>query len=122
MRLTKKFAELIDGIDLSRAKAGERIELSEREARILIAEGWAQPVTGNHGAVAKDKSPRRRSKHSRQEAASLQRGGASTCRLSDAPADHTTRSFLTSLSTEDVRLRSMRSRIGAGNWNPMLLP
>lgn len=65
VQLTKKFAESIDGIDLSQAKAGERIELSEREARILIAEGWARPVTGGRGTVVMDRSPRRR-RRSRQ--------------------------------------------------------
>ena len=41
VRLTKKFAEFLDGIDLRRVKAGDDIELAEREARLLIAEGWA---------------------------------------------------------------------------------
>lgn len=41
VRLTRKFADLIDGIDLSRRQVGEVITLPAREARILMAEGWA---------------------------------------------------------------------------------
>ena len=41
IRLTRKFANFIDGIDLSRRKAGDLLDLSEREAKVLIAEGWA---------------------------------------------------------------------------------
>ena len=43
LRLTRKFAEFIDGIDLSRSRAGDLIELSERDAAVLMAEGWAVP-------------------------------------------------------------------------------
>ena len=41
IRLTRKFANFIDGIDLSRRKAGDLLDLSEREAKVLLAEGWA---------------------------------------------------------------------------------
>ncbi len=41
MRLTKKLAEQIDGIDLSSYAVGDVITLSKRDARMLIAEGWA---------------------------------------------------------------------------------
>jgi hypothetical protein len=41
VRLTRKFANLIDGIDLSHRRAGDELDLTEREARILILEGWA---------------------------------------------------------------------------------
>ena len=44
VRLTHKYAEAIDGIDLSRREVGERLPLSSYEARMLIAEGWAEPV------------------------------------------------------------------------------
>jgi hypothetical protein len=33
---------LINGIDLSNAREGETLDLSEREARLLMAEGWAE--------------------------------------------------------------------------------
>lgn len=63
VRLTRKFAEILNGIDLSRTKAGEEIELSKREADLLIAEGWASPLD-----VAHDK-PKRRARKSRRKAA-----------------------------------------------------
>ena len=44
VRLTHKYAEMIDGIDLSRREVGERLPLPSRDARMLIAEGWAEPV------------------------------------------------------------------------------
>ena len=42
VRLTHKFAESINGIDLSRVRQGEALELSQRDASLLVAEGWAE--------------------------------------------------------------------------------
>ena len=42
--LTRKFADVIDGIDLVGRQVGDRLPLHPREADMLIAEGWAQPV------------------------------------------------------------------------------
>lgn len=41
VRLTRKLAEMIDGIDLRQCEVGDVIELPEREGILLIAEGWA---------------------------------------------------------------------------------
>jgi hypothetical protein len=41
VRLTRKFAERIDGVDLSHRRTGEIVEMSPRDAHLLIAEGWA---------------------------------------------------------------------------------
>jgi hypothetical protein len=57
--LIRKFAQMINGIDLSSVSTGDEIDLTPREADMLIAEGWAAPVR----AVAPDaepRSPRRR--------------------------------------------------------------
>jgi hypothetical protein len=43
VRLTKKLAGQIDGIDLSGRHVGETIDLPSREARMLLAEQWAAP-------------------------------------------------------------------------------
>jgi hypothetical protein len=40
VRLTRKHADRIDGIDLSSYQPGDLIELSASEARLLIAEQW----------------------------------------------------------------------------------
>lgn len=41
VRLTRKFANLINGIDLSHRRPGDVLELTDSEARMLILEGWA---------------------------------------------------------------------------------
>jgi hypothetical protein len=41
VRLLRKFAESIDGVNLQDAVVGDRLDLSPRDAYILIAEGWA---------------------------------------------------------------------------------
>ena len=54
---------MIDGIHLEDAAVGDRLELSLRDAEVLIAEGWAEPDDGNlsarqqrHRAIAADRS------------------------------------------------------------------
>ena len=42
VRLIRKFADILDGVDLQTAKVGDRLELSPRDADVLIAEGWAE--------------------------------------------------------------------------------
>ena len=43
VRLIKKFAQMIDGIDLSAFEPGDVLDLERSEARLLIVEGWAVP-------------------------------------------------------------------------------
>ena len=42
VRLTRKFAERIDGIDLSNHDVGDVIDLPAHKGRLLMAEGWAE--------------------------------------------------------------------------------
>lgn len=44
IRLTRKLSNLLDGIDLSRYQQGDTLDLSAREADMLVAEGWAEPA------------------------------------------------------------------------------
>lgn len=44
VRLTHKYAEVIDDVDLSHYQVGETLELWGHDASLLIAEGWAEPV------------------------------------------------------------------------------
>ena len=44
IRLTRKLADSLDGVDLSAFKVGDCIELSPRIGRTLILEGWAELV------------------------------------------------------------------------------
>lgn len=62
VRLTRKFAEMLNGIDLSHASVGQEIDLSRSDAELLIAEGWAQPID------TADDRPRRRSKRPHNDA------------------------------------------------------
>jgi hypothetical protein len=41
VRLTRKLAECVDGIDLSRSREGDVLDLSSHDAQLLVAEGWA---------------------------------------------------------------------------------
>ena len=43
VRLTRKYAEVLNGISLSGHDVGDRLPLPARDARLLIAEGWASP-------------------------------------------------------------------------------
>ena len=44
IRLTKKLAASLNGVDLSSLRVGDEIDLSDAEARMMIAERWAEPV------------------------------------------------------------------------------
>ena len=44
IRLTRKFALALDGVDLSKIAVGDEIDLPEHAANILIAEEWAEPL------------------------------------------------------------------------------
>jgi hypothetical protein len=41
IRLTQRLAQCIDGVDLSNRSVNEVFDLPQREAELLIAEGWA---------------------------------------------------------------------------------
>ena len=43
VRLTRKHAEQIDGINLSGYEVGDMLDLTPDEARLIIAEEWALP-------------------------------------------------------------------------------
>lgn len=43
VRLTRKYAERLDGVDLSGWAVGDTMDLPPREARLLLAEQWAAP-------------------------------------------------------------------------------
>jgi hypothetical protein len=52
IRLTKKLAAVLNGIDVSSLKVGDIIELPDSAARIMVAEGWAEHVTNPIAAHA----------------------------------------------------------------------
>ena len=46
IRLTRKLADCLDGVDLSHYSVGDVLDLPRREAHLLIAEGWAVASEG----------------------------------------------------------------------------
>ena len=44
VRLIRKFADVLDGIDLTEMRVGDVIDLKPHHAAILVVEGWAEPV------------------------------------------------------------------------------
>jgi uncharacterized protein YkvS len=44
IRLTKKLAQALNGLDLSKMRVGEVIDLQDPLARMLIAERWAEEI------------------------------------------------------------------------------
>jgi len=52
VRLTRKLAERVDGIDLSAHAEGDWLDLSRRDAELLLAEGWATPTERRRMSVA----------------------------------------------------------------------
>jgi hypothetical protein len=65
VRLVRKFADVLDGVNLQEAKVGDRLELPRRDANVLVAEGWAERVADERrvrllpGRTAAADSPRR---------------------------------------------------------------
>jgi sigma-54-interacting transcriptional regulator len=56
VRLIKKFSEMIDDVDLSRAHVGDILTLRRRDGEMLLAEGWAEPCHADYLAEAADAS------------------------------------------------------------------
>jgi hypothetical protein len=46
VRLTKKFANLINGCDLTTARVGDLMTVTDHQGEMLIAEGWAVAHAG----------------------------------------------------------------------------
>jgi hypothetical protein len=44
VRLTRKFAEVLNGLDLSTFRVGDVMELSTPMGTMLLDEGWAEPA------------------------------------------------------------------------------
>jgi hypothetical protein len=56
VRLVRKLADRLDGVDVSGHSSGDILELSRRDAELLIAERWAEP----EAAAAREQPYRRR--------------------------------------------------------------
>jgi hypothetical protein len=49
IRLVRKFANAINGIDLASVSVGDVVELKQPQAVLLIREGWAEPLEESAG-------------------------------------------------------------------------
>jgi hypothetical protein len=58
VRLTKKHAEQIDGVNLAGRRVGDVLDLTQMDARLLVAEEWAMPERRERREA---EAPRRRS-------------------------------------------------------------
>lgn len=70
VRLVRKLADRLDGVDVSNQREGDVLDLPGRDAELLVGEGWAVPIRGtsrearvtsaaHHYAVAADRSKQR---------------------------------------------------------------
>ena len=61
VRLTKKLANVMDGVDVSHARTGDILDVSDSEGLILIAEEWAErcdaPDAGSGSSPAQIAAP-----------------------------------------------------------------
>lgn len=55
VRLVKKHAERIDGIDLTGRQAGDVFDLPPPEATLLLAEQWAKPERRERSQAAPER-------------------------------------------------------------------
>jgi hypothetical protein len=56
VRLRRRLAERIDGVDLSQHGVGDLINLSRHDGELVIAEGWATPVHSARDSAARGKA------------------------------------------------------------------
>jgi hypothetical protein len=55
VRLIKKLAPILNGVDLSKVQVGEVIHVPEAVAAMLIREGWAELVNGSIASTRSSK-------------------------------------------------------------------
>jgi hypothetical protein len=61
VRITRKFADFIDGVDLSARRVGDVIHVPAQEAKLLLAEQWAVPAADFEPQRVEAADPPRRS-------------------------------------------------------------
>jgi hypothetical protein len=57
IRLIRKLALALNGVDVSNLHVGDVVDLPERSANILVAEGWAEPVSNATPGLIRTISP-----------------------------------------------------------------
>jgi len=64
IRLTRKLAERLDGVDVSGCHVGDQLDLSPAHARLLVAEGWAMVLAERRRSNQGPRGRERRRKRS----------------------------------------------------------
>jgi hypothetical protein len=64
VRLIRKLALSMNGVDVSRVEVGDTVELDESQAKMMIELGWAEPAAGEIISSAFAPSSRQRRNHS----------------------------------------------------------
>jgi hypothetical protein len=59
IRVTRKLADALNGVDLRALTVGEIADLNPSHAEMLIAEGWAEIVSSDARSTADERSPRK---------------------------------------------------------------
>ena len=57
VRLKKKLASVMDGVDVSHVRAGDIMQLPDADAELLISEGWAERVAEDPGSETVSQTP-----------------------------------------------------------------
>ena len=60
VRLIRKLADYLDGVNVSRQHVGDLLDLRPEQARALVAEGWATPEERRRSAASAPFGERRR--------------------------------------------------------------
>ena len=72
VQLTRKLAAALNGVDLSGASIGDLLEVSARDGRMLISEGWAVEaalkMAGEMRSTAADKPRQRKERRKKPRA------------------------------------------------------
>ena len=45
IKLIRKFSDVTNGVDLANVRTGDVLDVKAGDAYMLIAEGWAEPIT-----------------------------------------------------------------------------
>jgi hypothetical protein len=51
VKLVRKFADVLNGVDLSKISVGDMVDLIPYQAQMLIREGWAEEAPPTPGRV-----------------------------------------------------------------------
>ena len=67
VRLKKKLANIMDGVDVSQARTGDLLNVSDSQGEILIAEDWAEPLDSPDSATGSSPSQNATPRNSRPD-------------------------------------------------------